>query len=534
MSLRLLVLSTLCFFAWIASTAPCAHAQGGYTKDAFPELGLKLERARDYEQIPLQPDEDLIVLHYAEKIPKNDRDRRLVRPLLYVVWIDWVPDPETTPSTTGGEPTEPAQRGAPAAGGAADASADPVPLPINTFERFVGERMKGFKLTEPEPLKSRDGFAIRAMSLQPIDAKQRGAIGYAYVLENDAKRTVALIGLCAEIDFKEQSKIWRYMGDHLDVSDPEALDLAKLERKYAHSDLRGADYRVRVRSKMVRGWQAEDTPNYIVVFHTPDQPLVRKIVNDIEVLHGEYEKLFPAAKPVEAVSTVRVCRDRSEYLLYGGSPGSAGYWNWVTEELVLYDATVKQKGKRPRVDDTFIALYHEAFHQYIHYSTGELPPHSWFNEGTGDFFSGARVQVNKVTRIGTNPWRVETIRAAVALGKAVPWAKMIRFEQAEYYDKSRVGICYAQGWSMIYFLRTSKQVKSNPTWARILPTYFDELKAAYAAELAALGDAKQDTTKRLEAGKRAREAAVSKAFADVDLDALEAAWEEFVGTLEDD
>ena len=75
--------------------------------------------------------------------------------------------------------------------------------------------------------------------------------------------------------------------------------------------------------------------------------------------------------------------------MVSGNPRSAGYWNSRTEELVLFDAEEHERGKRPDDSGTFIVLYHEAFHQYIHYSTGELPPHSWFNEGYGDYFSGA-------------------------------------------------------------------------------------------------------------------------------------------------
>ena len=40
-------------------------------------------------------------------------------------------------------------------------------------------------------------------------------------------------------------------------------------------------------------------------------------------------------------------------------------------------------------------LYHEAFHQFIHYSAGELPPHSWYNEGHGDYFGSFRDDVMK-------------------------------------------------------------------------------------------------------------------------------------------
>ncbi|MCE9594179.1 MAG: DUF1570 domain-containing protein [Planctomycetes bacterium] len=525
--------------AW-ATCASRAAAQGGYTKDVFPDLGLTLERARDYEQVPLQPDEEWSVLHYAEKVPKNPRERRTLRPELFVLWIDWVPDPAALPRTDSGVPGGPNETPTDKKEGRGGSNHDQpdepaAPLPINTFVRYAEQRLKAYQLVEPEPQKARDGFQVHTVELQELEPSQPEVRGFAYVMEAQHTRTIVLLGFCARADLDKQSKIWRYMGDHLDVADPAAIDLAKLQRKYAHSELRGVDYRVRIRSKLVRGWQAEDTANFIVVYHTPDQPLVRKILNDLEILHDEYEKLFPPAAPIEAVSTVRICRDQGEYRLYGGMPRTAGYWNSATEELVLYDASVQVKGNRPQVDGTFIALYHEAFHQFIHYSTGELPPHSWFNEGTGDYFAGARVSGGKVTRIGPNPWRVRLIKDAVATGAAVPWKDLLRFEQVEYYDPARVSLCYAEGWSLIYFLRTAKIVKARPEWAAILPTYFETLKAAFAEELAALGPdrAKLDGP-RFEAGKRARDRALDRAFASVDVAELENAWKDFVRELADD
>ena len=91
-----------------------------------------------------------------------------------------------------------------------------------------------------------------------------------------------------------------------------------------------------------------------------------------------------------------ICKDRDEYFKYGGPRGSAGYWNNKSEELVLYDGTKREKGEKTDKLDTFIVLYHEAFHQYIHYSAGELAPHSWYNEGMGDYYAGGKFKFGKL------------------------------------------------------------------------------------------------------------------------------------------
>src|SRR5207247_5110242 len=49
--------------------------------------------------------------------------------------------------------------------------------------------------------------------------------------------------------------------------------------------------------------------------------------------------------------------------------------------------------------------------------------------------------------------------------------------QGDYY--SYPDVCYAEGWSLIYFLReiVPKNEKMNAKWGKILDTYFATLKA---------------------------------------------------------
>jgi hypothetical protein len=502
-----------------------APFQGGYTTEKIPELGLSFPRARTYEAIPLQPNEEQIVLRYAEKVPDDPKKRRSVRPELAFLWLERAPQraartgPDEPPPSAGGEPAAP------------EAPAKPEPKAsktIDSIERFVALRMPGYKLGVPKPGKDRERCTVR--EFRPEAAKGGAPATWICAYEND-KRTIALVGECDEKDLAEQEKIWRYTAEHLDIGEAEGQDRAKVEQIYARKTLKGVEHRVDVRLQMVRGWKAEDTENYIVIYDTPDQPLVRKILRDLELLRLEYQKLFPSEKPVENVSTVRVCKSLDEYSSYGGPPHTAGYWNWVDEELVFYDAEVQDKTHHVSDANTFIVLYHEAFHQYIHYSTGELPPHSWFNEGHGDFFSGATIRDGKMRSIGPNPWRLHTIQEAVKENKHVPLKDLLGYEQKQYYANPYV--CYAEGWSLIYFLRKSEIVAKRPEWAQILPTYFAELKTGYAAELAKLEAAgkSKDRGLRDKAGLEVRNAALAKATEGVDIAELERAWKAYVATI---
>ena len=506
----------------LVAGATLAHAQGGYTSEKVPELGLAFPRARTYEAIPLQPSEEEVVLYYGEKIPEDARKRRRVRPELSFLWIERAPQRAARTGT--GEPAP--GEGAPAE--PATEKPDPkAPKPIVDIESFFAQRMKGWKLGEAKPGKDREGCKVREYRPEP---QKGGPATWVCCYENE-QRTIALVGQCDDKDLAEQEKIWRYTAEHLDIGKPEGQDRGKVEQLYARKTVPGVAHRVEVRLAMVRGWKAEDTEHFIVLYDTPDQPLVRKILRDLELLRVEYERLFPPEKPLESVSTVRICKSRDEYLSYGGPPQSAGYWNWNDEELVLYDAEVQDKSHHVSDANTFIALYHEAFHQYIHYSTGELPPHSWFNEGHGDFFSGATVRDGKVRAIGPNPWRVRTIQKAIQEQKHVPLAELVRYEQPQYYANPYV--CYAEGWSLVYFLRKSEQVAKRPEWARILPGYFDGLKKGYAEALATLESAgkSKDAEARAKAGLEVRTRALDEAFAGVDMAELEESWKRFVGAI---
>ncbi|MBK7877824.1 MAG: hypothetical protein IPJ77_19250 [Planctomycetes bacterium] len=180
-----------------------------------------------------------------------------------------------------------------------------------------------------------------------------------------------------------------------------------------------------------------------------------------------------------------MCLNRDQYHSYGGPGGSAGYWSWVAGELVLYDAR-KEGGK----GDTWAVLNHEAFHQYIFYFYGNISPHSWYNEGTGDFYSGYQYKHGQF-KPRKFEWRTDTIKDAIKKGWAHPLEKFVRWSQEEYYSESRVldkegkegdipnvSMCYAQGWSFIYFLRTGKKANAkgwDPRWDTILETYLKEL-----------------------------------------------------------
>lgn len=536
--------SQLRIVTWLALvlslTVPATEASAqGYKKHEFPEHGLKLELGRYYEWLAIQPNEDWVVLQWRDQARKNRKGEPLNSDAkLQVVRIDWKSDPgPTTPGRSTGEPPEPKEGDEDAAkkGPKEAEKKDPPPRPINSWERYLERELGGWQATRVEDHETdeRDGFTSTAYELRAKKGRGR-TLGWAQVWENPKVRTFVVLGFTSEAYYEDQLDHWERTAERMRFSEPEAdPERQKLERFYARRPkFLDPEYRIRVRLALGGDWEAEDTEHYIVIYNTSDQPLVRSVLSDLEAIREQYIELFPPAEPITAVSTVRICQDRDEYMKYGGPPGSAGYWYFVTEELVLYDGTKREKGKKTDKLDTFIVLYHEAFHQFIHYSVGQFSPHTWFNEGYGDYFSGALISGGKVKKIKPNRWRLNTIQTLIRRNEYVPWEDFLEYTKRQYY--ARGGQNYAQGWSMIYFLNESKQVRKNKVWSQILVRYFEELKRAWAeerAELEAKGEL-EDDAKVAGAQQAATQTALEFAFDGVDVQELEELWKDFILGLE--
>jgi hypothetical protein len=333
----------------------------------------------------------------------------------------------------------------------------------------------------------------------------------------------------------------------------------------------GATLRDRTRAKLqsdilkTPGWSLSETEHYFVISNNDDKDFIEELKNRLELIHAVYETDYPPAKAQELrslaarnktesdkgsgsappkegeekkapekpdlrklfddgidpaeksrCSVVRVCKDPDVYHSYGGPPSSAGYWNSVEQELVLYDDR-KVGGK----STTWAVLNHEAFHQYIFYFYGNLAPQPWYNEGTGDFYSGYEYKNKKFT-LKKFIWRTETIQSAIQAMNSeklspvkkphlFPLRQFVELSQAEYYGSNSLKIDpahnYAQGWSFIYFLRTGKAGGAknwDPKWDAILDTYL--------RTLATTGKTDQ---------------AVDAAFKGIDFDALQTSWADY-------
>lgn len=421
------------------------------------------------------------------------------------------------------------------------------PRAIPTLPAYIERHFRGSGLREIE----KSEFRMRDVTATEYLFKAAGQLGteyhiWAVLYELEPDLEVALIFNAPDSrDWRNWQGNLRRMGQSF-----QRVEVKAQQAQAGRSD--DSAYRAQKRDQLALevarnpGWSLEETDNYFIISSVADPAFMRELKHRLESIRRVYEELYPAeqaerirflaqeragrkadgtgadpqdeeepevvlrttagASPRELsrCSVVRVCANREQYHQYGGPGGSAGYWNWVSEELVIYDD--KAVGGRR---NTWAVLNHEAFHQYIFYFYGNISPHSWYNEGTGDFFSGYQLQANRFV-LRKFDWRVRTIQENIRANRFVPLKELVRFTQSEYYGNNKYkfdgGMNYAQGWSLIYFLRTGKGGARcwNNAWDSILDTYLETLAA----------------TSNLDQ-------AVDAAFAGVDWTQLEECWKSY-------
>ncbi len=522
----LALLSTGLALAVVSGLAAAQAAPEGFRNFASKAKGITAIYPMQFEELPVPPGEEWIQVKFTEK--------RATAPDAKFLAQIWILRIEKGSVETGAAPApaEPEPEPEPAPEPKEGAKPEPkkeAPKKIEDFASFAARRMPQWKFE-----KDRDVDGGRGKTLEQYSMRLPGSElkGLAWVSDQGTEYA-CLVGIAHRSRLEDLEPKFARSARSLALGEADDALHRDVELHYKLHPFRDVEYRKQVRRNLAKGWKAEDTENFILVYDTNDKILLSKLKNDLEVVRTKFIEFFPPVKEIEAVSTVRVCKTKEEFHQFSGVQGNvAGFWNVGTKELVFYNAASDPSKSQAQREDSYVVLYHEAFHQYIYYSCGEIAPHSWFNEGYGDYFSGCQIGARgrKVDRIGVNPWRVGTVQKMVLEGDYAPLEKLVRFEQPDYYAKG--GFYYAQGWALIYFLNESKTAERHAVWSKILPTYFDVLTSTYRDEIAKLGD-DAPQPKKFAAQQAAKKAAVDAAFEKVDYAELETAWKEFVGTLKD-
>lgn len=480
-----------------------------------------------FEELPVPPDEKFVLVKCTEK-QNNSNDGQFRAE----IWVMAIPkkgpvtgDVEKPPEKEPEKPAEEEEKG----DDTEEKKKKKAPESIRNLEDYLEVFFPNWT-PKPDGSLNRGGDQ-KEPPLQRFELREQKARlkGVAFSQEQN-DRTIFVLCFSRSPDFADLQKVFERAAKSLRVQDTKKNLAPEIEAHYRVNVFRNVEYRKEVRANLSKGWKAHDTDNFILIYDTKDERLLAKIKNDLEAVRTKFIEMFPPAKEIEAVSTVRVCKDQDEFQKFSLMPPYvAGFWNKQSQELVFFDANADPDMRKSGAGrkDSYLVLYHEAFHQYIYYSCGEIDPHSWFNEGLGDYFGGAVIGQGgkKVDRIQANPWRVLPIQVAIASDAFSPLKKLVQMEQEEYYKKGELH--YPQGWSLVYFLIESKQAQKHPVWNQIIPVYFETLKSHSQKEREKLTE-KPTPEKSKEIDLASRKAAFNAAFKNVDFNELETAWKEFI------
>lgn len=280
--------------------------------------------------------------------------------------------------------------------------------------------------------------------------------------------------------------------------------------------------------KLSSGWYSfwSRNKNYMI-FSNAEMRFAKKISKNLEEIHDCFVKMFPGEPKVDWIPIVRVCKTANEYYGYGGPRGSAGYWSDHTREFVFYDDV--EGGEK----NSMIVLRHEAFHHFIHFYIGGRPS-TWYDEGHADYFSGFEFR-GKSVKVKPSSWRRGTIQRFLVNREHVPLKKFVHLTKREYY--ARATLCYAQGWSFIYFLREGKKggARMQKKWLEIPDRYLENLQAVLAElkEKERSEKKKEEDENKVEQllAAKAQKEAMARTFAgwtDKDWEQLEKEWIDFI------
>ncbi|MEQ8763758.1 MAG: hypothetical protein RL885_07520 [Planctomycetota bacterium] len=365
-----------------------------------------------------------------------------------------------------------------------------VDLELEAFEAFRDHHLKGWDL--------------QRLSESELHLEKGGRRGWALV-GVASRHAFAIVGLCDADELEAQLPVFRRAASSVRVQRTKRAALA-------WSDEEQADQRRALERRAPGGWRVLESHHYLILIAPKTGDWVKGIPERLEALRESLQAHFPSPGEDGPLNVVRICADRADYLAHGGVPDAAGVWSARRSELLLYPVRVGKAGSS--LDDTFIALQHEAFHQHLAASIGTLQPAPWFDEGLGDVFGAAVIEGEKLMRFEKNVWRAPRLKRLIERGGPMPLDRLLQSTKGEYY---RGGVAYyAAGWSFAHFLMTSESVLEHPRWCGIVSRYWTALRDASSETLDPAGR---------------REAAHRSAFEGVDLEKLEVAWREFIESL---
>lgn len=228
--------------------------------------------------------------------------------------------------------------------------------------------------------------------------------------------------------------------------------------------------------KNLEDWWYVETPNYVICSDMPSKyrRLVKQVQQDIETYRAAFEEIMPPWEEIKAVSVVKMFARREDYVNYVGEDlkWSGGVWMPSKQELVVSPPGWDAK-KSTKSDRMLKTLYHEAFHQYLHYCTSRISNAVWFNEGHATFFENAE-EKSGILVASEDSYEHKRLLSAIR-GKRASISKMISMQHRSFYKEDVRWDSYAVSWGLVYYLH-KHCVYRKTEYKDILNSYQEELK----------------------------------------------------------
>lgn len=227
---------------------------------------------------------------------------------------------------------------------------------------------------------------------------------------------------------------------------------------------------VSANNSSMKWWETEN-PQYL--FKTDlDKAKGGKFVTTamrlMEAMRKSYEFYVPPQKTLGKCS-VRVFKTLAGYRDYRASTGdqdqmSCGLWDPSRDELLVAAENPEQAQNTMR---------HEAFHQYLHYATGNGWHAMWFNEGHACFFENvkynpAKNTVKVVDEGNRSMWVSKNPELYARQIKAI-----LRMDRTAFYSGD-VNTHYCTAWALVYFLEKGAYASDEfAAYRTIVPKYLE-------------------------------------------------------------
>ena len=486
-SLPALTRCLLLVLAWAAVLVPQAEASPALQRtDKHAQFGFSLSVPSQFEARPVPADSPGLVANYAPKDAPTDRRS----PVMQSVWRVEL-------------------------GEAGRSVAE------YTLRRWILDTLRPMAL---EPVRSvkrrfgRDPMRFEGTTMTE-DGSEESLFLHAWVGDSDM---IVFVGACEpDLLRRERRAFDRTAMSFRFFSQSEEEDARqKWTRHYRRTSLAHKERRIDVAVAAVDGWAIRDTEHSLILFHgESNSPVLGQIAENLVTLRRRFAQDFPPDKPIDSLSVVRVCRDRGEYLTYGGNPNTVGYFHPRAQELVLYDARVDRSEPMPDDHQTMRTLYHEACHQYLHHTASSMSPHSWYDEGSAEFYAGATFEGGSVAAILGLSSRESFLRRPDTQRRLPRLEALLGMTQSQFYADADVN--YSMGYAFIRFLRTSEAAALESEWNTLPKRYFESLRDTWRKEAEKLALSGLTSAGYDSAVNRSREVALKAALVGVDMDSLE-------------